>query len=91
MSCVSLASSSSRHGHSYGHSYSSTQSSAGFSTAPTSEASTPGLDTQYFDPSARIRFVDGELANNAASAPRSVPLPADMRPVSKEAILASTS
>lgn len=91
MSCVSLASSSSRHGHSYGHSYSSTQSSAAFSTAPTSVASTPGLDSQCFDPSARIRFVDGELANNAASAPRSVPLPADIRPVSKETMLAATS
>ncbi|KAL2043107.1 hypothetical protein N7G274_004167 [Stereocaulon virgatum] len=91
MSCVSLASSSSRYGHSYGNSYSSTLSSTGFSTAPTSVASTPGPDSQFLDPSARIRYVDGELANNAASAPRSVPLPADMRPISKDAILATTS
>ena len=92
MSCVSLASSSSyRHGHSYGNSYSSSQSSAGFSTAPTSVASTPGADAPNFDLGARIRLLDGELANNASSAPRSVPLPADMRPASKDAILAATS
>ena len=91
MSCVSLASSSSyKHGHSYGNSYSS-QSSAGFSTAPTSVASTPGVDTQNFDLGTRIRLLDGEIANNASSVPRSVPLPADMRPTSKDAILAATS
>lgn len=90
MSCVSLASSSStRHGHSYGHSYSSTQSSAGFSTAPTSVASTPGPDSQYFDPSARIISLDRELAGHASPAPKSVPLPADMRPGSKEAVSAA--
>ena len=92
MSCVSLASSSSyRHGHSYGNSYSSTQWSAGFSTATTSVVSTPGAESQYFDPSARIRHLDGELGNNASSVPRSVPLPADMRPCSKDAILAATA
>jgi hypothetical protein len=62
-----------------------------FSTAPTSVASIPGPDSQFLDPSARMRYVDGELANNAASAPRSVPLPAHMRPISKDAILAATS
>lgn len=92
MSCVSLASSSStRHGHSYGHSYSSTQSSAGFSTAPTSVASTPGPDSQYFDPSARIISLDKELVGSASSVPKSVPLPADMRPGSKEAVSAAIS
>lgn len=92
MSCVSLASSSStRHGHSYGHSYSSTQSSGGFSTAPTSVASTPGPDSQYFDPSARIITLDREIASHTSPAPRSVPLPADMRPGSKEAVSAAIS
>lgn len=90
MSCVSLSSSSSRHCHSYGNSYSSTQSGT-FSTAPTSVASTPGPENQNFDPGARIRCLDGELAGHASPVPKSVPLPADMRAGTKEAMSAVTS
>lgn len=91
MSCVSLASSSSRHGHAYGPSFSSTQSSAGFSTAPTSVASTPGPEPQSFDPSTRIRALDGEALGHASPVPKSVPLPADMRSGTREAVSAATS
>ena len=87
MSCVSLASSSSRHGHSYGHSYSSTQSSAGFSTAPTSMVSTPGPELPHLDLNNRLRRLD-EISANAAAPPRSVPLPGDVRPWSKDAVSA---
>ncbi|KAL9103437.1 MAG: hypothetical protein Q9163_001500 [Psora crenata] len=80
MSCVSLASSHSRHG----HFYSSAQSSAGFSTAPTSVASTPGPEQPGCDPNNRPRRLDGEVAAHAATAPKSVPLPADVRPGSKD-------
>ncbi|KAM0802240.1 hypothetical protein BDR22DRAFT_820176 [Usnea florida] len=90
MSCVSLSSSSTRHGHSYGNSYSSTQSGA-FSTAPTSVASTPGHENQNFDFGTRIRCLDGELAGHASSIPKSVPLPADMRAGPREAISTVTS
>lgn len=90
MSCVSLSSSNSRHGHSYGNSYSSTQSGA-FSTAPTSVASTPGPENQTFDFGTRIRHLDGELAGHASSIPKSVPLPADMRAGPREAISTVTS
>jgi F-box/leucine-rich repeat protein 2/20 len=90
MSCVSLASSSSRYGHSSGPSYSSTQSSAGFSIA-TSVATTPGPDSQFFDPNARIRFLDSGLQAHGSSAPKSVGLPSDMRSSTKDAIAATTS
>ena len=90
MSCVSLSSSSTRHGHSYGNSYSSTQSGA-FSTAPTSVASTPGHENQTFDFGTRIRCLDGELTGHASSTPKSVPLPADMRAGPREAISTVTS
>lgn len=90
MSCVSLSSSSSRHYHSYGNSYSSTQSGA-FSTAPTSVASTPGLENQNFDFGTRIRCLDSELAGHASPMPKSVPLPADMRVGTREAMSAVTS
>ncbi|MCJ1451703.1 hypothetical protein MMC28_002043 [Mycoblastus sanguinarius] len=90
MSCVSLSSSASKHGHSYGNSYSSTQSTAGFSTAPTSVASTPGPESQQFDPGARIRLLDSELAGHAPTAPKSVPLPAVMRSGSREGVSIAT-
>ena len=90
MSCVSLSSSNSRHCHSSGNSYSSTQSGA-FSTAPTSVASTPAPENQSLDYGARIRCLDGELASHASSMPKSVPLPADMRAGTKEAMSAVTS
>ena len=91
MSCVSLASSNSRHGHSYGPSFSSTHSSAGFSTAPTSVVSTPGPESQSFDPNARVRYLDSEVLGHASPMPKSVPLPADMRFGTKEAVSAATS
>lgn len=90
MSCVSLSSSTSRHYHSYGNSYSSTQSGA-FSTAPTSVASTPGLENQNLDTGTRIRCLDSELAGHASLMPKSVPLPADMRAGTREAVSAVTS
>lgn len=90
MSCVSLSSSNSRHCHSHGNSYSSTQSGA-FSTAPTSVASTPGLDSHNLDSGARIRCLDSELASHASLVPKSVPLPADMRAGTKEAMSVVTS
>ena len=89
MSCVSLSSSALAHGHSYGNSYSS-QSSAGFSTAPSSVASTPGSDPQFFDLRARIRVVGNESANHASMAPMSVALPADLRVGVKEVQPAAT-
>ena len=86
MSCVSLSSpSSTRQGHSYGPSFSSSQSSAGFSTAPTSVSNTPGPETQTFDLASRIRRLDNELVSDAVQPLRSVALPADMRPGSKDA------
>lgn len=90
MSCVSLSSSNSRQCHSSGNSYSSTQSGT-FSTAPTSVASTPAPENQDFDLGARIRCLDSELAGHASSMPKSVPLPADMRSGTKEAMSAVTS
>lgn len=90
ISCVSLASSHSRQAHSYGHSYSSSQSSAGISTAPTSTVSTPGPEWQTFDQGNRIRLIDGELARNAPSGPKSVGLPTDIRPTYKEAMVTPT-
>ena len=91
MSCVSLASSNSRSGHSYGHSYSSTQSSAGFSTAPTSVASTPGPDYPSFAPGARVRYLDTALPGHANPVPKSVPLPPDMRTGTKEIFSSATN
>lgn len=90
MSCVSLASSSSRYGHSSGPSYSSTQSSAGFSTA-TSVGSTPYLETQFFDPNARIRYLDNQSQSHASSIPKSVALPSDMRSGAKDITVTTMS
>lgn len=86
MSCVSFSSSVSTHGHAYGHSFSS-QSSAAFSTAPTSVASTPGPDSQFFDSRVRIRILGNESDSQVAMAPMSVALPADLRQGIKEAQL----
>lgn len=88
MSCVSLSSSTSPYTHAHGNSYSS-ESSAGFSTAPTSAASTPGPDTQHFDLKTRIRFLEVENGIGR-SGPTSVPLPADLRPGSGAAQLPAT-
>ena len=91
MSCVSLASSGSRHGHSYGPSFSSTQSSAAFSTAPTSVASTPGPESQIHDPTTRVRQLDNEALSHTSPVPKSVPLPADMRSGTREAVCSGPS
>lgn len=85
MSCVSLSSSTVIHGHSYGNSCSS-QSSAAFSTAPTSVASTPGPESQSFDPNARIRIIENEPNNPIAT---SIALPADLRSAAKDTPLAA--
>ena len=86
MSCVSLASSNSRQGHSSGPSYSSVQSSAGFSTAPTSVVSTPGPESQSLDHNARVRYFDSKVLGHASPKPKNVPLPADMRPGNREGV-----
>ncbi|MCJ1256398.1 hypothetical protein MMC24_004219 [Lignoscripta atroalba] len=90
MSCVSLSSSSSPYGHAYGSSYSS-QSSAGFSTAPTSATSTPAIETSFFDPKTRIRIIESNTGNSGAITSTSVPLPADLRIGSRGAALAATA
>lgn len=87
MSCVSLSSSAVIHGHSYGNSCSS-HSSAGFSTAPTSVASTPSPESQSFDPKVRIRIIENE-PNSHFSMATSVALPADLRSVPKDTPLAA--
>lgn len=89
MSCVSLSSSATSGNHSYSNSYSS-QSSAGFSTAPTSAASTPGPDAQCFDLRARIRLVGNDPTGNASNAPTSIALPADIRLGLRESQLPAT-
>lgn len=84
MSCVSLSSSMAAHGHHYGNSYSS-HSSAGFSTAPTSVASTPGLDPEGFESNVRIRVVGNHAMSHTGIGPTTVALPADLRAGAKEA------
>jgi len=85
MSCVSLSSPTSSLGHTYGNSYSS-QTSAGFSTAPTSVASTPGFEQLLVDPKIRIRSVQSQdPAGYFVPGPTSVPLPAELRFGSKDA------
>jgi F-box and leucine-rich repeat protein 2/20 len=81
MSCVSLSSSPVPHGHHYGQSYSShsSQSSRGFSTAPTSVTSTPGLESELFDPAVRIRVVGGGAQSHVGMGPMTIALPADLR------------
>lgn len=71
-------------GHSHDNSYSS-YSSAGFSTAPTSVASTPGFEQLDSDSKIRIRYTQSnESASYFSQGPTSVPLPADLRYTSKE-------
>ncbi|MCJ1372621.1 hypothetical protein MMC20_003846 [Loxospora ochrophaea] len=89
MSCVSLSSSASPYTYSYGNSYSS-QSSAGFSTAPTSGVSTPAPDALILDTKARIRIIDGDNGVAAIASPTSVPLPLELRPASKGTHLPAT-
>ncbi|KAI9796926.1 MAG: hypothetical protein M1833_005872 [Piccolia ochrophora] len=86
ISCVSLSSSSSTpYGHSHGYSYSS-QSSTGYSTAPTSLASSPGPDAEYFDSFPGrfgIRPVASDQIGEGTSTPTSCPVPPSVRPVSR--------
>ena len=86
ISCVSLSSSASAYGHSYGNSCSS-QTSMGFSTAPTSVVTTPGPDAQAFTFESRIRIVGHDPSSRAAITPLTAPLPAELRPTSKETLL----
>ncbi|MCJ1314215.1 hypothetical protein MMC25_007895 [Agyrium rufum] len=80
MSCVSLNSNAVfSPGHSYGNSYSS-QFSEGYSTAPTSVASTPGVDMRFSDFKDRIRVISHKAGvNGGPTTPCSVPLPSDVR------------
>ncbi|MCJ1355472.1 MAG: hypothetical protein MMC33_005464 [Icmadophila ericetorum] len=91
MSCVSLASPSSplSYGHSHGY-FNSSPSSAGFSTAPTSVASTPGGDMPFFDSKNLVRIVENRLSRSGAATPISVPLPADRRIRSRAGTLGAT-
>ncbi|OCK77576.1 F-box/LRR repeat-containing protein 2 [Lepidopterella palustris CBS 459.81] len=79
MSCVSLSSVGSPYGgQSYGSSYSS-ETSAAYSTAPTSAANSPGPGSPLFGERARLRTISPD-------GPTSVPLPSDLRPMSRDAI-----
>ena len=90
MSCVSLASSTFSPGHTYGQSYSS-QSTAGYSTAPTSVAGTPGVDCLLTDPAVRIRLVKGnDSTGYFPQCSTSVPVPSEVR-ISNKNIQNSTS
>ncbi|KIM95040.1 hypothetical protein OIDMADRAFT_207020 [Oidiodendron maius Zn] len=83
LSCVSLTSPTSPRN--YDNSYSSQSSGQGFSTAPTSAASTPGLDTPFFDGSydqMAIRRVGLAARPPGSPPPRSI-LPPDVRPISR--------
>ena len=91
LSCVSLASSSTRQGHSYGPSFSSAQSQAGYSTAPTSVPTTPGPDAQLFDLASRIRNLDSQLAGHATLSSKTVALPPEMRPMTSKETVSSPS
>ncbi|MCJ1412672.1 hypothetical protein MMC19_006769 [Ptychographa xylographoides] len=88
MSCVSLSPTTPTSGHSYTNSYES-QSSAAFSTAPTSVASTPGAEMRFLPVKSRIRVVDEKLAKLRGTTPTSVPLPPEFRYGSMGATLAS--
>ena len=89
MSCVSLASSTSAYGHPQ-NPHSCSQTSVGFSTAPTSAVTTPGPDAQTFDFNSRIRIVTPKPSGHSGSTPLTAPLPADVRPTSKENLLPVT-
>ena len=90
MSCVSLSSTMFSPSHSYGESYSS-QSSAGFSTAPTSVASTPGIEQLLVDPKIRIRSVQANGSTGYFSlGPTSVRLPTELRYGPKDSQSTST-
>ncbi|KAK4982233.1 hypothetical protein LTR66_009395, partial [Elasticomyces elasticus] len=74
-SCVSLSSPGSPYDASNGSCLAS-ELSVGYSTAPTSAASTPGLQTPFFNDRARVRFAAG-------NGKTSVPVPYDFVPNSR--------
>ncbi len=78
ISCVSLSSAASPYGHSYAGSAASGLS-AEYSTAPTSSASTPGVDLRFGEQHARIRPISPD-------GPTSVALPPDVRPGSRTGV-----
>ena len=89
LSCVSLASAGSPAN--YGNSYSSNSSGGGYSTAPTSVPSTPGLETPFVNGSyGRLAVRKVEHGMNGSSTPgTSTPtsaVPLDMRPISRGAL-----
>ncbi|MCJ1474908.1 hypothetical protein MMC13_003568 [Lambiella insularis] len=88
LSCVSLSAATPSYGHSHDSSYDS-QLSAEFSTAPTSVASTPGVDMRLFRPKNEIRIIKDNATRSRALTPISVPLPAELRYGSMGATLAS--
>lgn len=77
VSCISLNTAAATYG-TYGSSLTA-ELSAGYSTAPTSTATTPGIQVPFFDEKARIRYLtlDGRI---------SVPLPFEFRPSSRRGI-----
>ena len=83
LSCVSLASTSSRFGHSQGPSYSSSHSSRAFSTAPTSIVTTP--IPEEFGLASRVRRLD-DNGNFMATRAKSVSVPQEARPGSANAL-----
>lgn len=80
LSCVSLASASSPRN--YDNSYSSQSSGAGYSTAPTSGPSTPGIDSPMFD-GAFGRIAIRRREQGQFSPGNSTPTSPDMRPHSR--------
>ena len=81
MSCMSLASPMPNLGHSYNSSLTSelsAQSSAAFSTAPTSVAGTPNPDMGCLDLLSRTRSIGNEKTEYGARTPATVPLPSHL-------------
>lgn len=88
MSCGSLSSATFPYRHASGGSYHS-RSSGGASTAPTSVASTSGVDIQFPKSGPRIRIVGNQVGKSRTAPPVILPLPAELRFASMDAALAS--
>ncbi|KAF2156757.1 RNI-like protein [Myriangium duriaei CBS 260.36] len=71
VSCISLSSPGTPFGMPLGSSL-STELSSGYTTSPTSAASTPGIQIPVFDDNARIRYLEKLNAAGVAAVPRSV-------------------
>jgi len=76
MSCISLSSAASLNTPSFGTSL-TREFSAGFSTAPTSTVTTPGIQIPIFDERARLRYISGLDSKG------SVGVPADLKNASR--------